>query len=205
MELRRGDYFTWQVTLEGRAGALSAMKNLLLHCRELVTDDIINHLLTPLVCAVALLTRLPSLLRSYGGSVLSWSLVYRLRVYELLALLPPHTYQDSFGLVMNQLVSDLSGQDNLNQPCSELTLLPPLCHQDDLQLVGPALHATDHRYIEEQLHGSSVGGASLDNDVFSLCETSDEAPAPLPPPVALTAAAVRLFGTLYPYVISAQR
>ncbi|XP_075963534.1 HEAT repeat-containing protein 5A [Anarhichas minor] len=205
MELRRGDYFTWQVTLEGRAGALSAMKNLLLHCRDLVTDDIINRLLTPLVCAVALLTRLPSLLRSYGGSVFSWSLVYRLRVYELLALLPPHTYQESFGLVMNQLVSDLSGQDNLNQPCSELTLLPPLCHQDDLQLVGPALHATDHRYIEEQLHGSSVGGASLDNDVFSLCETSDEAPAPLPPPVALTAAAVRLFGTLYPHVISAQR
>lgn len=52
---------------------------------------------------------------------------------------------------MNQLVSDLSVQDNLNQPCSELTLLPPLCHYDDLQLVSPALHDTDHRYIEEQV------------------------------------------------------
>uniref|UniRef100_A0A8D0A3H4 HEAT repeat-containing protein 5A n=1 Tax=Sander lucioperca TaxID=283035 RepID=A0A8D0A3H4_SANLU len=113
MELRRGDYFTWQVTLVGRAGALSAMKNLLLHCRELVTDDIISRLLTPLACAVALLTK--------------------------------------------------------------------------------------------SLHGSSVGGGSLDNDAFSLCEKSDEAPAPLPPPVALTAAAVRLFGALHPHVISAQR
>eukprot|EP00064_Thunnus_orientalis_P025593 superscaffoldBa00013345_g25984 len=56
MELRRGDYFTWQVTLEGRAGALCAMKNLLLHCRELVTEDVISRLLTPLACAVALLT-----------------------------------------------------------------------------------------------------------------------------------------------------
>ncbi|KAI4796125.1 hypothetical protein KUCAC02_029437, partial [Chaenocephalus aceratus] len=140
MELRRGDYFTWQVTLEGRAGALFAMKNLLLHCRELVSDDIMSRLLTPLSCAVALLT----------NSVRSWSLIYRLRVYELLALLPPHTYQESFGLVMNQLVSDLSGQNNLNQPCSELTLLPPLCHRDDLPLVGPALQNTDHRYIEEQ-------------------------------------------------------
>ncbi|XP_056249749.1 HEAT repeat-containing protein 5A isoform X1 [Seriola aureovittata] len=205
MELRRGDYFTWQVTLEGRAGALCAMKNLLLHCRELVTDDIISRLLTPLACAVALLTKLPALLRSYSSSVRSWSLVYRLRVYELLALLPPHTYQESFGLVMNQLVTDLSGQDNLNQPCSDLTLLPPLCHHDDLLLVGPALHDTDHRYIEEQLHGSSVGGGSLDNDPFSLCERSDEAPAPLPPPVALTAAAVRLFGALFPHIISAQR
>ncbi|XP_031160512.2 HEAT repeat-containing protein 5A isoform X3 [Sander lucioperca] len=205
MELRRGDYFTWQVTLVGRAGALCAMKNLLLHCRELVTDDIISRLLTPLACAVALLTKLPALLRSYSSSVRSASVVYRLRVYELLSLLPPHTYQESFGVMMNQLVSDLSGSDNLNQPCSELTLLPPLCHHDDLQLVGPALHHTDHRYIQEQLHGSSVGGGSLDNDAFSLCEKSDEAPAPLPPPVALTAAAVRLFGALHPHVISAQR
>lgn len=52
---------------------------------------------------------------------------------------------------MNQLVTDLSGQDNLNQLCSELTLLPPLCHHDDLPLVGPTLHDTDHRYIEEQV------------------------------------------------------
>uniref|UniRef100_A0A8C9ZYX0 HEAT repeat-containing protein 5A n=1 Tax=Sander lucioperca TaxID=283035 RepID=A0A8C9ZYX0_SANLU len=93
MELRRGDYFTWQVTLVGRAGALCAMKNLLLHCRELVTDDIISRLLTPLACAVALLTKLPALLRSYSSSVRSASVVYRLRVYELLSLLPPHTYQ----------------------------------------------------------------------------------------------------------------
>ncbi|XP_062252890.1 HEAT repeat-containing protein 5A isoform X1 [Platichthys flesus] len=206
MELRRGDYFTWQVTLEGRAGALCAMKNLLLHCRELVTDDIMGRLLTPLACAVSLLTKMPALLRSHSSSVRSCSLVYRLRVYELLALLPPHTYQESFGLVMNQLVSDLSGQDNLNQPCSDRTLLPPLCHQEDLQLVGPALHSTDHRYVEEQLHGSSVGGGSLDNDLFSLCDRGDEAPAaPLPPPVALTAAAARLFGAVFPHVISAQR
>uniref|UniRef100_A0A667YKR9 HEAT repeat-containing protein 5A n=1 Tax=Myripristis murdjan TaxID=586833 RepID=A0A667YKR9_9TELE len=174
MELRRGDYFTWQVTLEGRAGALCAMKNLLLHCKELLTDDIISRLLTPLACAVALLTKLPALLRSYGSSVRCWSVVYRLRVYELLALLPPDTYQESFGVVMNQLVSDLSGQDNLNQPCSELTLLPPLCNHDDLLLVGPALLDTDHRYIEEQLLGSSVGGASLDHDPFSLFQILEQ-------------------------------
>ncbi|XP_035465938.2 HEAT repeat-containing protein 5A isoform X2 [Scophthalmus maximus] len=206
IELRRGDYFTWQVTLEGRAGALCAMKNLLLHCRELVTDHNIGLLLTPLACAVALLTKLPALLRSHNSSVRSCSVVYRLRVYELLSLLPPLSYQESFGLVMNQLVSDLSGPDNLNQPCSDLTLLPPLCHHDDLPLVGPALHHTHHRYVEEQLHGSSVGGGSLDHDPFSLCETHDQAPpAPLPPPAALTTAAVHLFGAVFPHIISAQR
>lgn len=73
---------------------------------------------------------------------------------------PPHT--ECFGLVMNQLVSDLSGQDNLNQTCSELSLLPPLCHPDDLLLVGPALHDTDHKYIEEQVMFSRalIGDAS---------------------------------------------
>ncbi|KAM3594589.1 uncharacterized protein V6R79_010326 [Siganus canaliculatus] len=206
MELRRGDYFTWQVTLEGRAGALCAMTKLLLHCRELVTDDIISRLLTPLACAVALLSKLPTLVRSYSSSVRGSSVVYKLRVYELLALLPPLTYQESFGLVMNQLVTDLSAQDNLNHQCSELMLLPPLCHRDDLPLVGPALHDADPSYIEEQLHGSSaVGGASLDNDAFSLCHSGHEAPAPLPPQVALTAAAVRLWGALFPHIIAAQR
>ncbi|XP_008312892.1 HEAT repeat-containing protein 5A isoform X2 [Cynoglossus semilaevis] len=205
MELRRGDYFTWQVTLEGRSGALCAMKNLLLHCKELVTDDIISRLLTPLACAVTLLTKLP-LVSSQSNSVRSFSLIYRLRVYELLTLLPPQTYQESFGLVMNQLVSDLCGHDNLNQTCSELTLLPPLCHHNDLPLVGPALLDTDHRFVEKQLSGSSVGGTSLDNDPFCLCERSDDAPpAPLPPPVELTAAAVHLFGVVFPHIISAQR
>ncbi|KAM9355893.1 HEAT repeat-containing protein 5A isoform 2-T2 [Pholidichthys leucotaenia] len=205
MELRRGDYFTWQVTLEGRAGALSSMKTLMLHCKELVTDDILRRLLTPLACAVTLLTKLPALLRSYGSSVRVGLIIYRLRIYELLSLLPPHTYQESLGLVMNQLVSDLSSHDNLNQPCSQLTLLPPLCYHEDLPLIGPAFHSIEHRYIEEQLHSSSVGGGSLDNNPFSLCERGHEAPAPLPPSVSLTAAAVHLFGILFPQIISAQR
>lgn len=56
---------------------------------------------------------------------------------------------ESFGLVMNQLVADLSSQKNLNQPCSELLLLPPFCHQNDLLLIGPALQQVEHHYIEE--------------------------------------------------------
>uniref|UniRef100_A0AAX7VRD1 HEAT repeat-containing protein 5A n=1 Tax=Astatotilapia calliptera TaxID=8154 RepID=A0AAX7VRD1_ASTCA len=187
MELRRGDYFTWQVTLEGRSGALSAMKNLLQHCRELVTDEVISRLLTPLTCAVALLTKL------------SWSIVYRLRVYELLALLHPQTYQGNASpLILIKFIL----VDNLNQTCSELSLLPPLCHCDDLPLAGPALHDTDHRYIEEQLHSSSVGGGSLDNDPFSLCERGYEAPAPLPSPVALATTSIHLFGAVFPHIIS---
>ncbi|KAM9777521.1 HEAT repeat-containing protein 5A [Neosynchiropus ocellatus] len=205
MELRRGDYFTWQVTLEGRAGALCAMKNLLQRCPELVTDDVISRLLTPLACAVGLLTKLPALVRSYGSSVRASALLYRLRVYELLVLLPPHHYEESFGLVMNQLVSDLLGKENLNLQCSELTLLPLYCHPDDLAQVSPALPESSWRYIDQQLFGSSVGGRSLDHDPFRLCEMSDDAAAPLPPAAVLTSSAVRLFAVLFPHIIAPQR
>uniref|UniRef100_A0A8C7E0N4 HEAT repeat-containing protein 5A n=1 Tax=Oncorhynchus kisutch TaxID=8019 RepID=A0A8C7E0N4_ONCKI len=182
MELRRGDHFTWQVTLEGRAGALCAMKSLVIHCRDLLTDDVIGRLLTPLACAVALV---PTLIKSYGNLIKNTSVVFRLRVYEILALLPPKTYEGekSFGIVLKQLVTDITGPENV--VCSELTLLPPLCHSDDLALLGPALQDMDQHYIEEQLQGSSVGGGTLEYDTFTICVKCQDVPAPLPPAMSL--------------------
>lgn len=62
---------------------------------------------------------------------------------------------------MNQLVADVSAQDNLNQVCSELTLLPPLCHHDDLLLAGPAPCAADHSYIDEQVRCDVVAAGLM--------------------------------------------
>lgn len=56
-EKARGDAFTWQVTLESRAGALSAMHSFLLHCPELLADDITRRLLTPVESALAMLVK----------------------------------------------------------------------------------------------------------------------------------------------------
>ncbi|CAB1335437.1 unnamed protein product [Coregonus sp. 'balchen'] len=57
---------------------------------------------------------------------------------------------ESFGIVLKQLVTDLTGPENL--VCSELTLLPPLrVVGDDLAQLGPALQDMDQRYIEEQV------------------------------------------------------
>uniref|UniRef100_A0A8B9VQ08 HEAT repeat-containing protein 5B n=1 Tax=Anas zonorhyncha TaxID=75864 RepID=A0A8B9VQ08_9AVES len=47
-EKARGDSFTWQVTLEGRAGALCAMRSFVAHCPELLTEDVIRKLMTPI-------------------------------------------------------------------------------------------------------------------------------------------------------------
>lgn len=51
------DHDLLQVTLEGRAGALSAMHSFVQNCPELVTDDIIRRLLTPIESALAMLTK----------------------------------------------------------------------------------------------------------------------------------------------------
>lgn len=56
-EKARGDAFTWQVTLEGRAGALSVMHSFLLHCGQLLTDDITRRLMTPIESALAMLVK----------------------------------------------------------------------------------------------------------------------------------------------------
>ena len=53
-EKARGDAFTWQVTLEGRAGALGAMHSFILNCPELVTEDVTRRLLPPLECALTM-------------------------------------------------------------------------------------------------------------------------------------------------------
>uniref|UniRef100_A0A8C4VKM4 HEAT repeat-containing protein 5A n=1 Tax=Gopherus evgoodei TaxID=1825980 RepID=A0A8C4VKM4_9SAUR len=98
-ERSRGDSFTWQVTLEGRAGALCAIKTFLSYCGGLLTTDVIQRLLPPLPCAVDLLTRLPSIHKMYGNALKTPSMTYRHRLYELLALLPPKTYEGNVTVI----------------------------------------------------------------------------------------------------------
>ncbi|XP_066529311.1 HEAT repeat-containing protein 5A isoform X2 [Hoplias malabaricus] len=201
-ELRRGDSFTWQVTLESRSGALCAMKNLVIYCKDLLTEDVICRLLPLLRCAVALLTQLPSLVKSYGIQLKNAAIVFRLRVYEIFALLPPKTYEDCLSTVLKQLVNDLIGPENV--ACAELSLLSPLCNKQDLALLGPALQDMEQQYIEEQLQGVGIGG-TLEYDPFTIFEKTQVVPAPLPPAAALTASAVKLFGVIFPHLALQQR
>uniref|UniRef100_A0AAR2LUP9 HEAT repeat-containing protein 5A n=1 Tax=Pygocentrus nattereri TaxID=42514 RepID=A0AAR2LUP9_PYGNA len=202
-ELRRGDSFTWQVTLEGRSGALCAMKNLVVHCKVLLSDDVICRVLPLLSCAVALLTQLSSLVKSYGNQLKNAVTVFRLRVYEILALLPPKSYEECFDTVLKQLWHDLTGPENM--ACAELSLLPTLCHNQDLALLGPALQDMDQQYIEEQVSLGSIGGGTLEYDPFTIFVKAQVVPAPLPPPAALTVAAVQLFGVIFPHLTIQQR
>ncbi|XP_064421043.1 HEAT repeat-containing protein 5A [Latimeria chalumnae] len=206
-ERSRGDLFTWQVTLEGRAGALCAMKSFVSHCGDLLTDDVIQRLLQPFPCAVALLSQLPSLSKAYGNSLKTASVIYRQRLYEILALLPPKRYESTFSVIVKELAVDLTAPDN--QIAAATLLLPSLCHQEDLLLLGPSLQETDHRFIEEQLLlGGAVGVGSLEYDPYSIHEKvseEDTVPKPLPPSMSMISAAVRLFGVMFPHMAEKQR
>ncbi|XP_072193110.1 HEAT repeat-containing protein 5A isoform X2 [Excalfactoria chinensis] len=206
-EKTRGDSFTWQVTLEGRAGALCAIRSFISNCAGLLTDEVLQRLLPPLPSAVDLLTQLSSISKSYGNSLKTSSTVYRHKLYELLAVLPPKMYEGSFHAVLKELVVDLTIPDS--QIDASTFLLPPLCHEDDLLLLGPLLQETDHRFIEEQLLlGNNVAGGSLEYDPYSIYEKlgkRDSVPKPLPPTLSVISAATTLFGVIFCHIAEIHR
>ncbi|XP_053450878.1 HEAT repeat-containing protein 5A isoform X3 [Nycticebus coucang] len=206
-EKSRGDSFTWQVTLEGRAGALCAIKSFVSHCGDLLTEEVIQRLLPPLPCAVDLLTQLSSILKTYGSPLKTPSVVYRQRLYELLILLPPETYEGNLCAVLQELAADLTAPDI--QVAASTFLLPSLCHQDDLLILSPVLQETDHRFIEEQLLlGNGVACGSLEYDPYSIYEKDvegDSVPKPLPPTLSVISSAAKLFGVVCAHVEEAQR
>ncbi|NP_001090667.1 HEAT repeat-containing protein 5A [Xenopus tropicalis] len=206
-ERRRGDAFTWQVTLEGRAGALGAMRSFVSHCGELMSEEVLQRLLPPLPCAIALLTLLPSLQKLYGNSLKACSVLYRQRLYQLLVLLPPKTYEESFCAVMKELVADLTSPDY--SPGGAAFLLSSVCHPDDLVLLGPSFQECDQRATEEELLLSSgIPGGSLEYDLHAIYELPSEGesvPKPLPSAFTVIQAASLLFGTLLAHMPESQR
>ncbi|XP_042320721.1 HEAT repeat-containing protein 5A isoform X3 [Sceloporus undulatus] len=206
-EKSRGDSFTWQVTLESRAGALCAVKSFILHCGGLLTDEVIERLLLPIPCAIDVLTQLSSLNKVYGNPLKPSSVTYRKRLYELLTLLPPNTCEGNFSAVLKELVLDLTQSDN--QMAASAAYFPSLSHQNEFALLGPAFQETDHRFIEEQLLlVNSIAGGSLEYDPYSIYERtadSDSVPKPLPSTVSIITAASRLFGVIFAHVTESQR
>ncbi|KAJ8777084.1 hypothetical protein J1605_014864 [Eschrichtius robustus] len=184
-----------------------AIKSFVSHCGDLLTEEVIQHLLPPLPCAVDLLTLLSSILKTYGSPLKTPSVVYRQRLYESLILLPPETYEGYLCAVLRELAADLTAPDI--QVAASTFLLPRLCHQDDLLILSPLLQDTDHRFIEEQLLlGNGIACGSLEYDPYSIYEKDvegDSVPKPLPPTLSVISSAVKLFGVVCAHVGEAQR
>uniref|UniRef100_W4VS74 HEAT repeat-containing protein 5A n=1 Tax=Corethrella appendiculata TaxID=1370023 RepID=W4VS74_9DIPT len=206
-EKARGDAFTWQVTLEGRAGALSVMHSFLLHCPELVTDDITRRLLTPIESALAMLINLTSVLKTYGQHLKAPTAMVRLRLYETLSLLPANSLETSYTHLLRMLVSEFTLTEN---PANTTTsLLKSMCHADDSIILGNyVLQDTDHRTIEDQLQpNSAAGSGALEHDPCYLyrANVTKVEQSPLPLGVAVIDMSVILFGLIFPRVANKHR
>ncbi|XP_035692964.1 HEAT repeat-containing protein 5B-like [Branchiostoma floridae] len=206
-EKARGDAFTWQVTLEGRAGALCAMRSFVAHCSELLTDDVTRRLMTPLECAMTMMAHIPSVIKSYGAHLKASAAMVRLRLYDILALLPPTAYEGSFNALLRELVAEFTLTDN---PANTTTsLLRSMCHTDDTRILGSWLEETDHKSVEDQLQPNSASGSgALEHDPSSIYLRVDQTvavPGPLPLGVAVIDASVALFGVVFPHVAQKHR
>ncbi|KAK3093785.1 hypothetical protein FSP39_020183 [Pinctada imbricata] len=206
-EKARGDAFTWQVTLEARAGALGAMQSFLLHCRELVTEDVIRRLLAPLDCALLMFSHLPWVIKQYGTHLKASAAMVRLRLYDVLSLLPPESYEGTYTHLLRELVAEFTLTDN---PANTTTsLLRSMCHVDDSVILGSWLQETDHKAIEDQLQPNSASGSgALEHDsqsLYSRCPPSDPIPGPLPLGVAVIDSSVKLYGLVFPRVAHKHR
>ncbi|XP_052827932.1 HEAT repeat-containing protein 5B [Octopus bimaculoides] len=210
-EKARGDSFTWQVTLEGRAGALGTMQSFLQNCRELVTEDVIRRLLAPLECALIMLSHLPSVIKVYGNHLKAPSAMVRLRLYDVLSLLPPESYEATYTTLLRELVAEFTLTDN---PANTTTShLRSMCHVDDSVILGSWLQETDHKAIEDQYEpnhrrdtdnlqpNSASGSGALEHDAASLYAriqpTDPPIPGPLPLGVAVIDSSVRLYGLVF--------
>ncbi|XP_048340337.1 HEAT repeat-containing protein 5B isoform X2 [Sphaerodactylus townsendi] len=201
-EKARGDSFTWQVTLEGRAGALCAMRSFVAHCPELLTEDVIRKLMTPIECAMTMMSHIPSVIKVHGAHLKASAAMVRLRLYDILALLPPKTYEGSFNALLRELVAEFTLTDNSANTTT--SLLRSLCHYDDSVLLGSWLQETDHKSIEDQLQPNSASGSgALEHDPSSIylrIPPGEAVPGPLPLGVSVIDASVALFGVVFPHV-----
>ncbi|XP_013206798.1 HEAT repeat-containing protein 5B [Microtus ochrogaster] len=201
-EKARGDSFTWQVTLEGRAGALCAMRSFVAHCPELLTEDAIRKLMTPIECAMTMMSHIPSVIKAHGAHLKASAAMVRLRLYDILALLPPKTYEGSFNALLRELVAEFTLTDNSANTTT--SLLRSLCHYDDSVLLGSWLQETDHKSIEDQLQPNSASGSgALEHDPSSIylrIPAGEAVPGPLPLGVSVIDASVALFGVVFPHV-----
>ncbi|XP_012685330.1 HEAT repeat-containing protein 5B isoform X2 [Clupea harengus] len=201
-EKARGDSFSWQVTLEGRAGALCAMRSFVAHCPELLTEDVIRRLMTPIECAMTMMSHVPAVIKVHGAHLKASAAMVRLRLYDILALLPPKTYEGSFNALLRELVAEFTLTDNSANTTT--SLLRSLCHYDDSVLMGSWLQETDHKSIEDQLQPNSASGSgALEHDPSSIylrVPVGEVIPGPLPLGVSVIDASVALFGVVFPHV-----
>ncbi|XP_013165823.1 PREDICTED: HEAT repeat-containing protein 5B [Papilio xuthus] len=196
-EKARGDAFTWQVTLEGRAGALSALHSLLIHCPSLVhNDDTAKRLTQPIDGAIAVLTNVSTVVRNYGGALKAPAALLRLRLYQACGALGGAGAPAA--PLLRLLAAELAGSADPSGANVATGILRNAMHPRDTILLGEEgwIYETDHAEIEEQLISplSASGSGALEHDPCCLYRGAAGAQ---PLGVAVIDASVLLFPQIF--------
>ena len=211
-EKARGDAFTWQVSLEARAGALASIYSFLTSCPDLVTEVIVRRLAVPLESALSLLTVLASgnsPIKSYAGQLKAPTAIVRLRLLEVVSVLPPNTLEPQHSLpsLLRLLVSEFCLTDPSTTPTST-SLLPSLLQQEDLLLIhGGGVPDNLQQVVEAQLQAHSAAGSqALEHDLTSLYR-DQPSPSLGPPPLGVSVIdlSIVVFGRTFPQAANKHR
>ncbi|PIO54777.1 hypothetical protein TELCIR_23851, partial [Teladorsagia circumcincta] len=148
-EKGRGDAFSWQCALEQRSGALGVMLAVA-NQRELADDDAIKAMLLPVECALVMSSQVGTLIRSYGTKMRALISCVRVRVYQLLMLLPPKSYEHMFHSLLRELVAEVTlSDDQASQVMTSIAGV--MCSGAEHTLLAPwSGGATDQALVEDQ-------------------------------------------------------
>lgn len=178
-EKKRGDLFTWQLSLESRSGALASIHSFLINCADLVSnqtdegyDHTIGALMNPIEAAIMLLAQLPSIIKLNNSTVnlKAQAAMFRLKLYQTLISLPtPQLYEANFAVILSELVAEFTLADQSTSSLVTSTLRS-VCHSNDSILFANCwLQDSDYKQIEDQLQPHSASGCeALEHDVTYL-------------------------------------
>nr|CDS27095.1 HEAT repeat containing protein 5B [Hymenolepis microstoma] len=163
-EKQRGDAFTWQVTIEARAGALCSMQAFLQYCAPaMAKENVSRRLLPPLECALNFLGIMPDIVKTYGSHLSAPASLLRLRLYRCLALLPPTSYSSGFNVLLRELVAEFTLTDSSST--TAVCLAGLLGQSEDSVVLNSWCRASDQQIVEDAIeqHNFCCPG-SIGND-----------------------------------------
>ena len=130
-EKQRADLFTWILSFKQRANALCSMRSFL---HNFHTEDLLKRLLNPIEIAIIILSHIPNLIKQFGQQLKISTMIYRLRLCELLLIIPIEFYEQHFQILLTELMAEFTLIDSsLNTITS---LFKSVCHDDGSILFG---------------------------------------------------------------------
>uniref|UniRef100_A0A915D0I2 HEAT repeat-containing protein 5B n=1 Tax=Ditylenchus dipsaci TaxID=166011 RepID=A0A915D0I2_9BILA len=208
-EKQRGDTFTWESTLESRAGALASMEAFINYCPELATEDIIKKMLLAVETCLTTMALVAELLLSHGVRLRHPIYLMRIRLYSLLGnnKMKLKNMEHILHALLRELVADITMTDNaqaatISSQTSSLCTAAYLeleCHSLQTMLSGSLEY--DTMYL---VHGNT-GNTNMPCCSSSSMEQMDSCPTspwpePLPSNVVAIDVAIALFSRVFPVV-----